>query len=92
MLLECLSGCCICFTHMLKIFYVDVVYVCNGFKCFFSGVFASVSDACFKCFICLRMHVVNVLSGCLKNRSDVAAVDPPPQPSAATTGKRMSGS
>jgi hypothetical protein len=22
-----LSGCCICFTHMLQVFYLDVVYV-----------------------------------------------------------------
>jgi hypothetical protein len=30
----CLSGCCICVTHMLQVFYLDVVYVCNGCKCF----------------------------------------------------------
>jgi hypothetical protein len=29
-----LSGCYIYFTHMLQVFYLDVVYVCNGFKCF----------------------------------------------------------
>jgi hypothetical protein len=32
---ECLSGCCICFTHMLQVFYLDVACVFNGFKCFF---------------------------------------------------------
>jgi hypothetical protein len=31
MLQVCLSGCCICFTHMLQVFYMDVAYVCNGF-------------------------------------------------------------
>jgi hypothetical protein len=36
----------------LQVFYLDVAYVCNDFQ-MFSGVFASVSDACFKCFICL---------------------------------------
>jgi hypothetical protein len=41
------------FTHILQVFYLDVVYVCNDFKCF-SCVFASVSDECFKCFIVFR--------------------------------------
>ena len=27
MLQVCLSGCCICFTHMLQLFYLDVAYV-----------------------------------------------------------------
>jgi hypothetical protein len=52
MLQVCLSGCCICFTHMLQVFYMDVAYVCNGFQ-MFSDVFASGSDTCFKCFIYL---------------------------------------
>ena len=26
-----LSECCICFTRMLQVFYLDVTYVCNGF-------------------------------------------------------------
>jgi hypothetical protein len=34
----CLSGCCICFTHILQVFYLNVAYVCNGFQTF-SGVF-----------------------------------------------------
>jgi hypothetical protein len=38
----------------------------------FSGVFASVLDPCFKCFICLQTHFANVSSGCFKSRSDVA--------------------
>jgi hypothetical protein len=45
---------------MLRIFY-------NGFKCF-SGVFASVLDAYFKCFICLHTYVASVASGCFKSR------------------------
>jgi hypothetical protein len=40
----------------------------------FSGVFASVLDTCFKCFICLWIYVANVLSGYFKNRLDVAHV------------------
>jgi hypothetical protein len=47
-----LSGCCICF-HTYDASVLSGCCVCfyNGFKCF-SGVFASVSDACFKSFIC----------------------------------------
>jgi hypothetical protein len=41
------------------------------FKCF-SGVFASVSDACFKCLIYLLLYVVTVASGYFKSRSGVA--------------------
>jgi hypothetical protein len=33
-----LSGCCICFTHTLHVFYMNVAYGCNGFQVF-SGVF-----------------------------------------------------
>ena len=29
-----LSGCCICFTHMLQVFYLNVAYVAMVFKCF----------------------------------------------------------
>jgi hypothetical protein len=29
-----LSGCCICFTHMLQVFHMDVAYACNGFQVF----------------------------------------------------------
>ena len=29
-----LSGCCIYFTHILQVFYLDVAYVCNGFQLF----------------------------------------------------------
>jgi hypothetical protein len=31
------------------------------FKCF-SGVFVSISNACFKCFICLLLYVASVVS------------------------------
>jgi len=77
----CKSGsrCCI-YIHVaiicLKCFQVFHMYVCKCFmwilhmfamvfKCF-SGVFASVSNACFKCFICLPLYVATVASGCLK--------------------------
>jgi hypothetical protein len=30
----CLSRCCICFMHMLQVFYRDNVYVCNDFQVF----------------------------------------------------------
>jgi hypothetical protein len=48
MLQVCLSRCCICFTHMLHVFCLDVAYGYNGFQVF-SGVFLSVSEACFMC-------------------------------------------
>jgi hypothetical protein len=35
MLQVCLSGCCICFTHILEVFYLDVAYVCNIFRVVF---------------------------------------------------------
>jgi hypothetical protein len=47
------------FKHMMQVFYLDVAYVYNGFECF-SDVFASVSDACFKCFICFS-HMLQLL-------------------------------
>jgi hypothetical protein len=36
-------------------------------KCF-SSAFVSVSDACFKCFICLQMYVVGAVSRCFKKK------------------------
>jgi hypothetical protein len=65
-----LSECCICFTHTLQLFYLDVVYVCNGFQVFL-GVFVSISEVCFKCFICLQTHVASVTFRCFKSRSNV---------------------
>jgi hypothetical protein len=67
MLQVCLSRCCICFTHMLQVFYLHVAYVSNGFQVFF----ASVSDTCFKCFISLHTYVASVASGYVKSRSGV---------------------
>jgi hypothetical protein len=55
-----LSGCCLCFTHMLQVFYLEVAYACNGFQVFscvlrlFQTYVASVSvvlDVCCKYFI-----------------------------------------
>jgi hypothetical protein len=46
MLQVCLSQCCICFTHMLQVFYLHVVYISNGFQVFFC-----------KCF---QMHVSSI--------------------------------
>ena len=36
-----------------KCVYLDVVYVCNDFKCFSCVCFSSISYICFKYFICL---------------------------------------
>jgi hypothetical protein len=31
----CLSECCIRFTHVLQVLYMDIAYVCNGFEVFY---------------------------------------------------------
>ena len=51
-----LSICCIRFTHMLQVFYLNAAYILQWFSSVFR-CFASVSDACFMCFICLKMYV-----------------------------------
>jgi hypothetical protein len=51
MLQLCLSGCCICFTHMLHVFYSDIAYGCNGFSSMFR--------VCFQVF---QKHVSSVTS------------------------------
>ena len=61
----CLSRCCICFTYMLQVFYRCCVCVYNGFQVFLD-TFASVSDICFKCFICLQTYIANVIFECFK--------------------------
>jgi hypothetical protein len=49
----CYLDVCLCFICMLQVFYLDIMYVYNGFQMFFSCVFSSVLDTCFKCFIYL---------------------------------------
>ena len=75
MLQVCLSECCICFTHMLQVFYLML----NMFAMVSSvlGVFASVLDACFKCFIGLKTYVASVASGCFESRLSVASSSSP---------------
>jgi hypothetical protein len=71
MLQVCLSRYCICFTQCCKCFIWMLLMFCNGFQVF-SGVFTSVLDACFKCFIYLHICVSNIASGCFKSISGVA--------------------
>jgi hypothetical protein len=54
---------------MLQVFYLDVVYVFAMTFHVFSGVFAIILDACFKCFIYLEMYVTIF-------HVDVSKVDP----------------
>jgi hypothetical protein len=65
----CLSRCCICFTHMFA--NVFIWMWCMFLQCFkcFSDVFASISDTCFKYFICLQTYVASVAFECFKSRS-----------------------
>jgi hypothetical protein len=78
----------------LQVFYLGIAYVFQwSFKCFqvfwqvFQTYVSSVSNTCFKCFICLHTYVANVSSGCFKNRSGVAVGHPP-----ATAGVQAEGS
>jgi hypothetical protein len=53
MLQVCLSICCICFTHMLQVFYLNVAFV------------ALAIHVCCKCmFQIFKTYVASVLSGC----------------------------
>jgi hypothetical protein len=62
------------FHTYVAVFYLDVAYVFSiVFKCF-SDVFASVSNACFKCFICLQMYVASVAFEYFKSRLSVAHI------------------
>jgi hypothetical protein len=70
--------CCECFIWMLRMFY-------NSFQVFL-GVFASVSDACFKYFICFQTYVTNVSSECFKSRSVVPHVAMAPADSGLLQG------
>jgi hypothetical protein len=63
-----------------KVFCLNVAYVLQWFHVFLD-VFASVSYACFKCFIRLHTYIVNVASRCFKSRSDVASPSLPSAPS-----------
>jgi hypothetical protein len=73
---------CVCFKHMLQVFYLDiakvnleVAYVCNGYTRVsrVSGVYK-----CFRCmlqvFQLFRTHVASVSSGCCKSTSGVVHV------------------
>ena len=58
---------------MLRVYYMDVAYMYNGFQVFL-GVFESVPDSCFKCFICLQTYVASVAYECFKVDRSVAHV------------------
>jgi hypothetical protein len=64
------------FTYMLQVFYLNVVYVLQWFQVFL-GVFASVSYACFKCFIVFRRMLQIVASVYFKTRSGIASPSSP---------------
>jgi hypothetical protein len=65
-----LSGCCICFTHMLQVFYLHVACVCNGFEVFFQ-VFQTHDSSVSSVF----RHMLQACAyGCFKSRSSIAHV------------------
>jgi hypothetical protein len=51
MLLVGLSGCCICFIHMLQVFNLDIAYILDFLSVL--RCFCKFSYACYICFICL---------------------------------------
>jgi hypothetical protein len=55
----------------LRVFHLDVAYVCNGFHIFLRH-FRKCFRHSFKRFICFLLYVATVVSVCLKNRSGVA--------------------
>ena len=57
----CLFGCCICFTHVLQVFYLDVA------KCF-----CKCFRRMFQVFHVSFLYVASVASGCFKNSSGVS--------------------
>jgi hypothetical protein len=59
--------CCKCFIWILRMF-------CNGFECFSRCLFANISEACFKYFICLQTYVVTVASQYFKSTSGVVSL------------------
>jgi hypothetical protein len=69
-----LFGCCICLTHMLQVFLSGCCICFTMTFQVFLGVFSSVSDACFKCLICLQTHDANVFIWIFKSRSDIVHI------------------
>ena len=60
-------------TYIASVLSGYCIYFAIAFHVFL-GVFTSVLDVCFKCFICLRTYVANVSSKCFKSRSGVVYV------------------
>jgi hypothetical protein len=62
-----LSRCCICFTHMLQVFYLDAAYVHNGFKVFL-GVFTSVSGVFGRMLQALHLDIAIAIGSTYRSR------------------------
>jgi hypothetical protein len=72
------------FIYMLHMFHIYVATVLSSAAYvlqWFLGVFVSVLDVCFKCFICLQTYAASVASRSFKSRS---AVESPSSPSTAS--------
>jgi hypothetical protein len=74
---KCVYLDCICFTHILQVFYLNVARAFAMAFQVFLCVFANISDTYFKCFICFYTYITNVSSDSFKSGSDVAIGDPP---------------
>jgi hypothetical protein len=64
------SGCCICFTHMLQVFHLDVAYVLQWLHTSFSWCFRRLLQV----FQLFRTYVISVSSRCCKSRSSIAHI------------------
>jgi hypothetical protein len=85
--MDAANVCCYDRKKELMSVYLDVAYILHIFcKCFIwvlrmccnsfssvSYVFLSVSDICFKRFICLQTYITSIVIGCFKSRSSVAS-------------------
>ena len=71
----CLSRCCICFTHMLHVFYLDVAYDCNDFQVFL-GVFFKCFRSMLQVFQLPSDYVATVVFECFKSLLGVASLFP----------------
>jgi hypothetical protein len=54
------SGCCICFTHMLQVFYLDVTYVCNGFPSVLQVFQTHDANVSAVSYVCCKRFYLNI--------------------------------
>jgi hypothetical protein len=91
MLQVCLSRCCICFTHMFASVLSRCCMCFQWFQVVFQVCFVSVSDTCFKCFICLHTYVASAASEYFKSRLCVISSSSPSTASSRCVPSALAG-